>query len=374
MLSALTAAMPKTSSLKTALQNAAVAIVATLISLVGIEICLRAWGPDVVALGDINVFYRYDPVLGWDNLPNAHGYLTRAEYRTEVSNNSLGMRDVEVGAKQPGEYRVAFLGDSFTWGVGVSYGERFTEVASRLDPGIRTLNFGVSGFSPVQYLLQLDRVFPLKPDYVVLVFCLGNDLTDNVEYRPYDHPKPYAQLSSDGARFEILGYPLPVSPHGPALFGAASSLRLVGVTKLAIDALTKRRGDAIGPGAGLYQYAPRDTLNPDARAFVASLFKINELLLDAILQRVDREIGPDRFAVALAPIQAEDLPATPTFDPNAVPNGVLASLRRLGIPAIDGRPALTPADFWERDGHWRPSGHRKFGKLIAQYLASVPKE
>src|ERR1051326_478698 len=151
MPSALAAAKPKTSSVKTALQNAAVALVATVISLGGIEICLRVWGPEVVALGDIYVFYRYDPVLGWDNLPNAHGYLTRAEYSTEVSNNSLGMRDGEIGAKRPGEYRAAFLGDSFTWGVGVSYGERFTEVAGKLD-GIHTLNFGVSGFSPVQYL------------------------------------------------------------------------------------------------------------------------------------------------------------------------------------------------------------------------------
>jgi len=72
MSSALTVAKPKTSSLKTALQNAAVAIVATIISLIGIEISLRVWGPEVLALGDINVFYRYDPVLGWDNLPNAH--------------------------------------------------------------------------------------------------------------------------------------------------------------------------------------------------------------------------------------------------------------------------------------------------------------
>lgn len=373
MTSALTLAKPKASFAKTALQNAAVALVATLISLAGIEICLRVWGPDVLALGDVNVFYRYDPVLGWDNLPNAHGYLTRAEYSIEVSNNSLGMRDVEIGAKQPGEFRVAFLGDSFTWGVGVSYGERLTEVVGQRDNAIHPLNFGVSGFSPVQYLFQLDRVFPLKPDYVVLVFCLGNDLSDNVEYRPYDHPKPYAALSSDGSRVEILGYPLPVSAHGPALFGAASSLRIVGVTKLAIDALTKPRAEAIRPGARLSQYTPPDRLDPEGRAIVASLYKINELLLDAIRQRVDREIGPNRLAVALAPTQAEYLPATPLFDPNAVPDGVLASLHRLGIPAIDGRPAITPADFWERDGHWRPSGHRKFGELIAQYLASVPK-
>jgi len=372
MPSALTAAKPKTSSLKTALQNAAIVLVATLISLAGIEICLRVWGPEVVALGDIYVFYRYDPVLGWDNLPNAHGYLTRAEYSTEVSNNSLGMRDVEIGAKRPGEYRVAFLGDSFTWGVGVSYGERFTEVAGKLDPGIRPLNFGVSGFSPVQYLFQLDRVFPLKPDYVVLVFCLGNDLTDNVEYRPYDHPKPYAKLSSDGTRFEITGYPLPVSDHGPELFGAASSLRIVGLTKRAIDSLNKPRGGTVRSGARIY--APQASLNPDQRAAVATLYKINELLLDAIRKRIDREIGPHRFAVALAPTLFEYRPAAADFDPNAVPDGVRESLRRLDIPVIDGTAALTPADFWERDGHWRPSGHRKFGELIAKYLAGVPKQ
>jgi len=371
MSSALTAAKPKTSSLKTALLNAAVVLVATLVSLAGIEICLRVWGPEVVALGDIYVFYRYDPVLGWDNLPNARGYLTRAEYSIEVSNNSLGMRDVEIGEKRPGEYRVAFLGDSFTWGVGVSYGERFTEVAGKLDPAIRTLNFGVSGFSPVQYLFQLDRVFPLKPDYVVLVFCLGNDLTDNVEYRPYDHPKPYAKLASDGTRVEIAGYPLPVSEHGPELFGAASSLRIVGLTKRAIDSFTKPRGGIVRSGARIY--APPASLNAAERAAVASLYQINELLLDAIRKRVDREIGPNRFAVALAPTQFEYRPATADFDPNAVPNGVMESLKRLDIPVIDGLPALTPADFWERDGHWRPSGHRKLGELIAKYLASVPK-
>jgi hypothetical protein len=115
-------------------------------------------------------------------------------------------------------------------------------------------------------------------------------------------------------------------------------------------------------------------LSPSERDVVASLYKIKELLLDAIRKRVDREIGPNRFAVALAPTLFEYRPATPDFDPNAVPNGVLASLRRLDMPVIDGRPALTPADFWERDGHWRPSGHRKLGELIAKYLATVEKQ
>jgi lysophospholipase L1-like esterase len=357
--------------MKAVLQNVGVSLVATLIALAGIEICLRIWGPEVLTLGNPYVFYQYDPVLGWANRPNAQGWLSRGEFRIAVSNNSEGMRDAEVGDKRPGEFRVAFLGDSYTWGMGAAYGERFTEVIERQDPRIRTLNFGVSGFSPVQYLFQLDRVFPLKPDYVILVFCLGNDLTDNVEYVPYNHPKPYAKLSSDGSRVEIAGYPLPdTSRHGPALFGAASSLRIVGLIKLAINTLDKKHGGEILSEPSLL-YGWPEWLTPTQRQTVATLFKINELLLDAIRKRIDQAIGPNRFAVVLAPSKSEYLPPAPWWNPNGAGDGVLDSLRRLGIPAIDGRPALTPADFWDEDAHWRPSGNRKIGELIEKYLASV---
>ena len=80
--------------------------------------------------------------------------------------------------------------------------------------------------------------------------------------------------------------------------------------------------------SGARIYAPPASLNAAERAAVASLYKINELLLDAVRKRVDREIGPDRFAVALAPTQFEYRPATADFDPNAVPNGVMESLNR----------------------------------------------
>ena len=60
----------------------------------------------------------------------------------------------------------------------------------------------------------------------------------------------------------------------------------------------------------------------------------------------------------------------PDADPGAVASAVLASLSRLGIPAIDGRSAIEKADFWERDGHWRPVGHKKVGELLAGFLAT----
>jgi hypothetical protein len=53
---------------------------------------------------------------------------------------------------------------------------------------------------------------------------------------------------------------------------------------------------------------------------------------------------------------------------DTVAKEVLASLSRLGIPAIDGRAAITPDDFWKRDMHWAPSGHRKVGLQLGEFL------
>ena len=143
--------------MKTFLQNVGLVLVSAVISLSGIDIGLRICGPDVFFMGNQFVFYRYDPVLGWSNLPNMQGQFSRIEFSYPVQINSLGMRDVEPADARKGEFKVAFMGDSFTWGVGAAYGERFTEVVEALDPRINALNFGVSGFAPVQYLLQIDQ-------------------------------------------------------------------------------------------------------------------------------------------------------------------------------------------------------------------------
>src|SRR5712671_3543587 len=206
--------------MKKFLQNIGLMLVSAVVALAGIEMGLRIWGPDVLVIGNQFVFYRYDPVLGWSNLPNMQGQFSRIEFSYPVQINSLGMRDAEPAGERKDEFKVAFLGDSFTWGVGAAYGERFTEVVEALDPRINALNFGVSGFAPVQYLLQIDQVLALKPDYVIVVLCLGNDLSDNVLVDPYGHSKPVAKLSPDGSKLEIGGYPLKEnSEFGPRLFG-----------------------------------------------------------------------------------------------------------------------------------------------------------
>jgi len=114
------------------------------------------------------------------------GWLKRVP-PTHMRTNSLGARGPELAASVPaGALRVAYLGDSFTFGQGVEEEEAFATVigeqlAARGVP-VETLNFGVSGHGTPQSIALLERqVVPLQPDVVVLnVFA--NDLSAEDSY------------------------------------------------------------------------------------------------------------------------------------------------------------------------------------------------
>ena len=72
-----------------------------------------------------------------------------------ISTNALGFRDRELERKQDGELRILLLGDSITFGYGVSaeetYGRKLEAIlASRLGRRVRTVNAGIGGFNTVQ--------------------------------------------------------------------------------------------------------------------------------------------------------------------------------------------------------------------------------
>ena len=191
-----------------------IAVVATIVALAAVEIALRLFAGGLLEqagrdAGSPYSFYRYDAALGWSSIPGIHGTLTRAEFTHEVRINSHGLRGPETSReKAPGVRRIAVLGDSFTWGVGASEKEHFTTLVENALPGTQVLNFGVSGYSPVQYHLLTEKVLSFEPDAVVIVFCLGNDFIDNVQWRRYRYYKPFARLDEKG-EIVLDGYPIP---------------------------------------------------------------------------------------------------------------------------------------------------------------------
>jgi lysophospholipase L1-like esterase len=349
------------------LQKSVLVLVSTFLAIGAAEIVLRTWLPE----SDDTLMYQFDAVLGWVNRKNARSEFVRGEFHYWIETNSYGMRDLEIEAKRRNEFRVAFLGDSLTWGWGVGYGDRFTEIVEERNGEINALNFGVPGYGPVQYLLQLDADLAMQPDYVVVVFCLGNDLTD-VLVADNDYPKPYASVSSD-LKLSIIGYPLPApTKRGD---GKWATTRVVDLFGQAYNRLVDDPDNERVP----YElfYAPRESLQEEQRKSAEIAYDIVEALLDTMRKRTTAAIGPDRFSVLLAPTKYEQgkfLERWPGANAAAVAEKMIEIMARLKIPVLDGREAIGRDDFWRLDGHWRPSGHRKVGEMLVEFLSKKIEE
>ncbi len=100
-----------------------------------------------------------------------------------VRTNSHGMHWRELPQRKPlGRKRVAFLGDSFTFGCWApSVEESFVGVFERQGQleRLEALNFGVGGYGLADEELQLrEDVLDFGPDWVIVALFVGNDFRD----------------------------------------------------------------------------------------------------------------------------------------------------------------------------------------------------
>lgn len=117
------------------------------------------------------------------------GYFTLKWLRHDVRHNHYGYRGAEFDeAKPAGVYRVAVMGDSFTYGNGVPEALRFSNlVGERLrDQRIEVLNFGFPGNNWPEHVRTLEtRVLRLRPDFVLLQWGSNDiELDRDVAGRP----------------------------------------------------------------------------------------------------------------------------------------------------------------------------------------------
>ncbi len=167
-----------------------------------------------------NGLIQYDKYLGWELSPNWRGGHKHYDFDVSYSTNPAGFRnDFKIKKHRTG-LRYAFVGDSFTFSLGVNDDETFIQrLNSQETEGNTYLNFGVPGFSTDQeYLLVRDRVFDFYPDVILLVVYLGNDLFDNERPFPLqaNQGKPYFELQQDGLRLRNTPVPLTEKPEDQA--------------------------------------------------------------------------------------------------------------------------------------------------------------
>ena len=126
-------------------------------------------------------------------------------FGAHIQTNDQGFRDrqAHIPPKQPGEYRIVVLGDSFTFGPGVEYDHLYTTLLgsrlARSHPQVKVINLAVEGYNIIQYEAVLEEVgLKLQPDLVLLAMFPVNDF----EMDDYEHHRALA----GGAQVQLPWY------------------------------------------------------------------------------------------------------------------------------------------------------------------------
>lgn len=144
------------------------------------------------------MFMRAHPTRGWAMVPGQHHYT----YTHEVRVNALGLRGPEVGAKEPGERRVLFLGDSLTYGQGVAEEDTVPralerELAARTGTRWSVVNAGHRAYDTPQELALLDELgATIQPD-VVLLGWYWNDVNERPIRTTFENLSAKGEIAFD---------------------------------------------------------------------------------------------------------------------------------------------------------------------------------
>ena len=117
---------------------------------------------------------------------------SEGDFNATFTTNNRGMRGPGdyYFFKKPAVYRIAIMGDSFTFGVGVKAKETYSHLLEKKlnrsgKNAYQVYNFGVSSFSPVlEFLYLKKRVQHYRPDLLVLALDLC-DIQDDYFYESH---------------------------------------------------------------------------------------------------------------------------------------------------------------------------------------------
>jgi len=326
--------------------------------LVALEIGLRIAGwptPGFYVNGAGPIELRAPGKNGGAFPPNVHGELRHYDYTVPCNTNSFGFRDAEIRPKQPGEWRIGLLGDSFTAGVGVQQEDRFADIFSaetrKSRPNVTVWNLAAplcGTACETEMLKSVSSNYQL--DEIVLAFYGGNDLEDNNWWYASDDPNraaaPQPPLAS---RFRDW-----VRDHS----------RLA--TFVWVQAI---RGLATFKPPGIYHKADLDRFWPDTDRSLKALQTTAESRRLTIFYLPSPPEWSDKIWQEMR--TRYHLPEDGRF---LVHDAVAKWAQEQGIEFIDATPWLhkcqADADFLlPVDPHWTAKGHR----LVAQALLETWK-
>lgn len=178
-----------------------ISVISLLLSIGVLELAIRLVDPLGISYYELAGDYIRDK-LADERLVFRHKPSWETRYGdVRVTYNERGLRDRPILPKDGEEYRILALGDSVTFGWGVSQDKTFAArleslLEERLHRPVRVVNSGVGGYNTVQEMTYFkEEGLTLQPDLVMLTY-VQNDI--EVNKGPFD---PWAQSSLWGKSF-----------------------------------------------------------------------------------------------------------------------------------------------------------------------------
>jgi len=313
--------------------------------------------------------------------------------------NSQGFRDRERSFEKPDRvHRMVALGDSFTWGSGVTYDEAFVTLVEQglngRDGATEVINLGVPAWGPHEefHLLTVYGI-RFRPDRVMLNFFIGNDI-QNKRGDDFNVPEPvivagqsyYVHRNGNwvhdnlgpGSSFlyHNLNYLMKVG--GSRLRAASEEGLLPGERLPLLSRKDYLRGIRERNDIYLIEDTPffRHHWDRTQRTLVAMRDYLAErgipLIVVMLPEHVQFDSGLQReyFQATRASPQDYDF-----YKPQRL---LLAWCEAQRVQCIDLWPAFAAASdpaalHFRNDIHWSESGHRLAAEAILSALASTPK-
>jgi lysophospholipase L1-like esterase len=295
-----------------------------------------------------------------------------------VTTNSSGMRWREVQkAPPPGKYRVAFVGDSFTFGQWADRIEdAFVGVADAMlgREGMEVLNFGVPGYGLLDMELLIEEdVLGFRPDAIVIVSYTGNDFLDTYLGLGRYSVRPDGELMTNA---EILKARIPESFRGSDL-----QARLVEHVRLARVAQSAWKW--VRPAAWFRPESRPEAYTSDlfwSQSAYPAFARSAAVESIAALRRIASLCDSRRVRLLVASLPSVDqvrLVNAPRrgYDSSLPQRHVLEFAANAGVPYVDLLPALAGAGRIEklyhvRDGHFTSAGHHVAGERLARFVSA----
>jgi hypothetical protein len=354
-------------------------VVIAVVTFLLLEVAIRVFIPQQLPSNSAAVLHQPDASLGWSRIPNARLQTNMGERSVLICTDEIGDRiDCDAPPARTCERNILVLGDSFVEALSVPFAETVWGRIEASRGEVCTQVAGVGAYYPGQYVTQAQiRLQSDNPDLVLLNLYLGNDIVDNIDWKPPADmvAMPQFQILPSGfSKADIINWALPLHRRIRAYSHA-----YVGVLNIA-----KKLVDP--DGFVRYGIPPAISKSGMTAAHVAktvaAVKKIAELaqekdipLVVTLIPIRNQVLDPDgRQMLEQYPNLAKDL------DMLLVQKRILPKLEAIEgvnrlVDLLPGLIKIADPQYWgTRDPHLSPTGHAGWFEILNPVLSEFVSE